>query len=110
MIRNFKHPRQKPNDATNVTFTVSCGIGPWGGQRPDLGRCVTVTGTTDGAIAAGEGHVPSLRERKPNIALLAAYFVEKFSRVHGKKVKRISQHERAAAAVAPAHGVRPPAA
>ena len=34
--------------------------------------------------------VPPLRERKPDILLLADHFVEKFSREHGKKVKRIS--------------------
>ena len=55
------------------------------------------------AIAAGEFRedlyyrlnvfaifVPPLRERKPDILLLADHFVEKFSREHGKKVKRIS--------------------
>jgi Nif-specific regulatory protein len=35
-------------------------------------------------------YVPPLRERKPDITLLADYFVEKFSREHGKSVKRIS--------------------
>jgi Nif-specific regulatory protein len=34
--------------------------------------------------------VPPLRERKPDILLLADHFLEKFSREHGKKVKRIS--------------------
>jgi Nif-specific regulatory protein len=55
------------------------------------------------AIAAGEFRedlyyrlnvfaifVPGLRERKPDILLLADHFVEKFSREHGKKVKRIA--------------------
>jgi Nif-specific regulatory protein len=55
------------------------------------------------AIAAGEFRedlyyrlnvfsifVPPLRERKPDILLLADYFLEKFSREHGKQVKRIS--------------------
>jgi len=55
------------------------------------------------AIAAGEFredlyyrlnvfaiYVPPLRERKPDITLLADYFVEKFSREHGKSVKRIA--------------------
>jgi Nif-specific regulatory protein len=55
------------------------------------------------AIAAGEFredlyyrlnvfaiYVPPLRERKPDITLLADHFVEKFSREHGKSVKRIS--------------------
>jgi Nif-specific regulatory protein len=35
-------------------------------------------------------YVPPLRERKPDITLLADYFVDKFSHEHGKKVKRIS--------------------
>src|SRR3954462_13396505 len=34
--------------------------------------------------------VPALRERKPDVLLLADYFLEKFSREHGKAVKRIS--------------------
>lgn len=34
--------------------------------------------------------VPPLRERKPDVLLLADYFLEKFSREHGKQVKRIS--------------------
>jgi Nif-specific regulatory protein len=34
--------------------------------------------------------VPPLRERKPDILLLADHFVEKFSKEHGKKVKRIA--------------------
>jgi Nif-specific regulatory protein len=55
------------------------------------------------AIAAGEFRedlyyrlnvfaifVPPLRERKPDITLLADHFVETFSKEHGKKVKRIS--------------------
>jgi Nif-specific regulatory protein len=55
------------------------------------------------AIAAGEFredlyyrlnvfaiYVPPLRERKPDVTLLADHFVEKFSKEHGKKVKRIS--------------------
>jgi Nif-specific regulatory protein len=55
------------------------------------------------AIAAGEFRedlyyrlnvfaifVPPLRERKADITQLADHFVEKFSREHGKKVKRIS--------------------
>jgi Nif-specific regulatory protein len=57
----------------------------------------------DKAIAAGEFRedlyyrlnvfaifVPPLRERKPDIMLLADHFVEKFAREHGKKVKRVS--------------------
>jgi Nif-specific regulatory protein len=34
--------------------------------------------------------VPPLRERKPDVLLLADYFLEKFSREHGKSVKRIA--------------------
>jgi len=34
--------------------------------------------------------VPPLRERKPDILLLADHFIDKFAREHGKKVKRIS--------------------
>jgi Nif-specific regulatory protein len=34
--------------------------------------------------------VPPLRERKPDVLLLADHFLEKFSREHGKNVKRIS--------------------
>jgi len=34
--------------------------------------------------------VPPLRERKPDILLLADHFIEKFGREHGKQVKRIS--------------------
>jgi Nif-specific regulatory protein len=34
--------------------------------------------------------VPPLRERKPDVLLLADYFLERFSREHGKQVKRIS--------------------
>ena len=33
---------------------------------------------------------PPLRERKPDIMLLADHFLEKFSREHGKHIKRIS--------------------
>jgi Nif-specific regulatory protein len=55
------------------------------------------------AIAAGEFRedlyyrlnvfaifVPPLRERKPDVLLLADHFLEKFSREHGKNVKRIA--------------------
>ncbi len=35
-------------------------------------------------------HVPPLRERKTDILLLADYFVEKYSRLNNKRVKRIS--------------------
>src|SRR4029078_11113333 len=34
--------------------------------------------------------VPPLRERKPDMLLLADHFLEKFSREHGKVIKRIS--------------------
>jgi Nif-specific regulatory protein len=34
--------------------------------------------------------VPPLRERKADVLLLADHFLEKFSREHGKKIKRIS--------------------
>ncbi|PWT94124.1 MAG: sigma-54-dependent Fis family transcriptional regulator [Blastocatellia bacterium] len=34
--------------------------------------------------------MPPLRERKPDILLLAEHFVEKFEREHGKRIKRIS--------------------
>src|ERR1700752_5387537 len=34
--------------------------------------------------------MPPLRERKPNILLLAEHFGEKFEREHGKSIKRIS--------------------
>jgi len=34
--------------------------------------------------------MPALRERKPDILLLAEHFVEKFEREHGKHIKRIS--------------------
>ena len=34
--------------------------------------------------------MPPLRERKPDILLLAEHFVEKFEREHGKSIKRIS--------------------
>src|SRR4030095_16695514 len=33
---------------------------------------------------------PPLRERKPDIMLLADHFVEKYSNEHGKSIKRIS--------------------
>jgi Nif-specific regulatory protein len=34
--------------------------------------------------------MPALRERKPDILLLAEHFVDKFEREHGKNIKRIS--------------------
>jgi Nif-specific regulatory protein len=34
--------------------------------------------------------VPPLRERKPDVLLLADHFVEKFAREHGKQVRRVS--------------------
>jgi len=67
-------------------------------------RLVTATNKDlEHAIAAGEFRddlyyrlnvfaifVPPLRERKPDVLLLADHFVERFSREHGKKVKRIA--------------------
>jgi Nif-specific regulatory protein len=35
-------------------------------------------------------HIPPLRERKTDILLLADYFVEEYSRKHGRAIKRIS--------------------
>jgi Nif-specific regulatory protein len=35
-------------------------------------------------------HIPPLRGRKPDIPLLADFFVEKYSRIHHKDIKRIS--------------------
>jgi len=35
-------------------------------------------------------HLPSLRNRKSDIMLLAEYFLEKFNRIHGKQIVRIS--------------------
>ncbi len=35
--------------------------------------------------------VPPLRERKEDIALLAGHFIRKFSKIHGKDIKKISQ-------------------
>jgi Nif-specific regulatory protein len=34
--------------------------------------------------------VPPLRERKPDLLMLADYYLEKFSREHGKNIRRIS--------------------
>jgi Nif-specific regulatory protein len=34
--------------------------------------------------------VPPLRERKPDLLALADYYLEKFSREHGKNIRRIS--------------------
>src|SRR5215216_74381 len=57
----------------------------------------------EGAIAAGEFRedlyyrlnvftifMPPLRERKPDVLLLADHFLEKYAREHGKHIKRIS--------------------
>jgi Nif-specific regulatory protein len=67
-------------------------------------RLITATNKDlEKAIAAGEFRedlyyrlnvftifVPPLRERKPDVLLLADHFLEKFSREHGKLIKRIS--------------------
>ena len=34
--------------------------------------------------------LPPLRERKSDVLLLADHFLEKYSREHGKRIKRIS--------------------
>ncbi|MGE3955382.1 MAG: sigma 54-interacting transcriptional regulator [Vicinamibacterales bacterium] len=73
--------------------TIRCNIRLIAATNKDLEK----------AIAAGEFRedlyyrlnvfsifVPALRERKPDVLLLADYFLEKFSREHGKAVKRIS--------------------
>ncbi|MGC4082325.1 MAG: sigma 54-interacting transcriptional regulator [Vicinamibacterales bacterium] len=75
------------------TETIRCNIRLIAATNKDLEK----------AIAAGEFRedlyyrlnvfsifVPALRERKPDVLLLADYFLEKFSREHGKAVKRIS--------------------
>ncbi len=63
--------------ATNKDLEMAIGVGEF---REDLYYRLNVF-----AI-----FVPALRERKPDITLLADYFIDKFSREHGKKVKRIA--------------------
>jgi Nif-specific regulatory protein len=71
--------------------------------RADIRLVAATNKDLERAIAAGEFRedlyyrlnvfaifVPPLRERKPDVLLLADHFLEKFSREHGKKVKRIS--------------------
>ena len=77
-----------------------------GGTQPiraDIRLIAATNKDLEKAIAAGEFRddlfyrlnvfaifVPPLRERKPDILLLADHFVEKFAREHGKKVRRIA--------------------
>jgi Nif-specific regulatory protein len=85
--------QEKEFERLGSTITVRANIRLVAATNKDL----------EAAIAAGQFredlyyrlnvfaiYVPPLRERKPDITLLADYFVEKFSREHGKKVKRIS--------------------
>jgi Nif-specific regulatory protein len=71
--------------------------------RVNIRLVVATNKDLEKAIAAGEFRedlyyrlnvfsifVPPLRERKPDVLLLADHFLEKFSREHGKHVKRIS--------------------
>jgi Nif-specific regulatory protein len=71
--------------------------------QADLRLVAATNKDLEKAIAAGEFRedlyyrlnvfaifVPSLRERKPDVLLLADYFLVKFSREHGKNIKRIS--------------------
>ena len=71
--------------------------------RADLRLVAATNKDLEKAIAAGEFRddlyyrlnvfaifVPPLRERKPDVLLLADYFLEKFAREHGKNIKRIS--------------------
>jgi Nif-specific regulatory protein len=71
--------------------------------RANIRLVVATNKDLERAIAAGEFRedlyyrlnvfaifVPPLRERKPDILLLADHFLEKFSKEHGKKIKRIS--------------------
>ena len=41
-------------------------------------------------LSAGGRFAPPLRERKPDIMLLADHFLEKYSREHGKAIRRVS--------------------
>jgi Nif-specific regulatory protein len=71
--------------------------------RVDLRLVAATNKDLEKAIAAGDFRedlyyrlnvftifLPPLRERKPDVLLLANHFLEKFSREHGKHVKRIS--------------------
>jgi Nif-specific regulatory protein len=71
--------------------------------RADIRLVAATNKDLEKAIAAGEFRedlfyrlnvfaifVPALRERKPDVLLLADYFVEKFAREHGKDVRRVS--------------------
>jgi Nif-specific regulatory protein len=71
--------------------------------RANIRLVVATTKDLERAIATGEFRedfyyrlnvfaifVPALRERKPDILLLADHFLEKFSKEHGKGIKRIS--------------------
>jgi Nif-specific regulatory protein len=71
--------------------------------RANIRLVVATNKDLERAIAAGEFRedlyyrlnvfaifVPALRERKPDILLLSDHFLEKFSKEHGKKIKRIS--------------------
>ena len=72
-------------------------------SAPNIRLIAATNKDLEKAIAAGEFRedlyyrlnvfaifVPPLRERKPDVLLLADHFLEKFSREHGKNVKRIS--------------------
>ena len=77
-----------------------------GGTQPiraDIRLVAATNKDLEKAIAAGEFRddlfyrlnvfaifVPPLRERKPDILLLADHFVEKFAREHGKDVRRVA--------------------
>jgi Nif-specific regulatory protein len=71
--------------------------------RADIRLVAATNKDLEKAIAAGQFRedlyyrlnvfaifVPPLRDRKPDVLLLADHFVEKFAREHGKKVKRIA--------------------
>jgi Nif-specific regulatory protein len=71
--------------------------------RANIRLVVATNKDLESAIAAGEFRedlfyrlnvftifVPPLRERKPDVLLLADYFLEKFAREHQKEVRRIS--------------------
>ena len=71
--------------------------------RADIRLIVATNKDLEGAMEAGTFRedlyyrlnvfsifLPPLRDRKPDVLLLADHFLEKFSRAHGKNVKRIS--------------------